>query len=297
MAGLLLSGNKPMKKDAAWIDLLKIVLTVGIVVRHASLPDWFDKGYATFDLIGKGLVGLTETCVPLFFVLSGFLFFRGVPKKPQASWFGNKWKRRLNSLLIPYLIANCLALAFYIAARKLSPGMVSGFLGEDWKNPLFIFWTGPINLSLWFIRELIVVCLLSPLVWLAVRYTWGVAVIAAGILWGFGIAPAPLFFFSLGAVAPILEIHSKRLEQWQERHPLRIDPSWRAWCFFIYLYHYLPLVGTKKVLVSWLHPQSSTMLLAIWLGSAALALAALTALYFGMRKGMPRLLSVLVGGK
>lgn len=286
-----------MKKDSAWIDLLKIILTVGIVVRHASMPEWFDRGLAAYDLVGKALVRITEICVPLFFYLSGYLFFRGVTRNPGIAWFGNKLKRRLTSLLVPYLIANCVAWLIFAAANRWTPGMLSGFLGDSWKDPLFVFWKGPVNLSLWFVRELIVACLLSPLIWLAVRYTWGVAVIALGVLWGLHIGPAPIFFFALGAAAPILQLHATIIETWQTRHPIRIAPSWRAWCFFIYLYHYLLLIATKKTLVALLHPSGSMALLAIWLGSAALVLIILTLLYFAMRRFTPKILSVLVGGK
>lgn len=286
-----------IKKDSAWIDLAKIILTVGIVLMHASLPDRFDQGYKTFDIVGKGIIDITAICVPLFFVLSGYLFFRGVERKPKAVWFGNKLKRRFTSLLIPYLIANCVAWCIFAAATKWAPSMLSGFLGDNWKDPLFVLWKGPVNLSLWFIRELIVVCLLTPLIWLLVRYTWGIAVIVLGVLWGLGIGPAPLFFFSLGAAAPILQLHSTRLDQWQQKHPLRIDPSWRAWCLFIYLYHYLLLIATKKFLLHLLQEENSTTLLAIWFGSAIFTLLFLTLVYFTMRRLIPRLFSILVGGK
>ena len=284
------------KKESAWIDLIKIILTLGVVLGHASLPDWFHKGFRAYDIIGRCLMGILGVRVPMFFVISGFLFFRGVDRNPKPAWFGKKLKRRIRSLLIPYLIANCVAWCVYAAATKWTPGMISGYLGDDWKDLYFVFWKGPVNLSLWFIRELIVVCLLSPLVWLLIRYTWGVATIAFGVFWLMG-GYEPVFFFALGATAPILQLHSKKLEKWQDEHKLNIAPSWRAWCFFVYLYHYLLLISTKKFLVHVLEPKNSAILLAIWIGSTIFTLGILTLVYFTMRKHTPKLYSVVLGGK
>ena len=163
-------------KRYTFIDLLKVILTVGIVARHASLVELAGRSGA-FDVFTDVVVALTEVCVPLFFVLSGFLYFRNVPDKPDAGYFLDKTRRRVLSLLVPYLIANAVAFFFYWLAHRVAPGMLSDYFGDKWHNPLFIFWTGPVNMSLWFIRDLIVACLVAPLIYLFVRYTriWGPA--------------------------------------------------------------------------------------------------------------------------
>ena len=140
--GSMLSETTGVKRDNGWLDWLKVIVLIIIVVRHASLPDWFDKGFLRFDQIGKGLVTVTEVCLPLFFILAGFIFFRHIPAKPNLSWFGQQYKRSLFVVLIPYLIANVLTLVVYLAIHKLAPDLLSGFMGDNWKNPLFIFWTG-----------------------------------------------------------------------------------------------------------------------------------------------------------
>ena len=140
------------------LDILRVLLTVGIVCRHATSENL------------QPVVWVTEICVPLFFVMSGYLFFRNTPERPSVGWFRNKIQSRFFTLLIPYLIANIIAWLCYFFAIREVPSMVSGFLGDKWKNPLFVFWTGPINLSLWFIRELILLVLLSPLIYFLLRY-------------------------------------------------------------------------------------------------------------------------------
>ena len=282
-------------KRYTFIDLLKVVLTVGIVARHASLVELAGRSGA-FDVFTDVVVALTEVCVPLFFVLSGFLYFRNVPDKPDAGYFLDKTRRRVLSLLVPYLIANAVAFFFYWLAHRVAPGMLSDYFGDKWHNPLFIFWTGPVNMSLWFIRDLIVACLVAPLIYLFVRYTriWGVLALAA--VWFF-VGKSPLYnlWFVLGAWAAVCQRErvGALLERWQGQVPA--DAA--AWCFFIYLYHYLPAIACKKLLARFFDPQSFFALTGTYLAVALLTLGVATGFYLLLKKCFPRLTGVLVGGK
>ena len=275
------------------VDLLRVLLTVGIVCRHATMTD-LAVSTSAFDAITQGIIWLTEVCVPLFYVISGYLYFRNAPLDPQPRWFLDKYKSRFFSLVIPYLIANVIAWGCYYFAIKVVPSMVSGFFGDNWKDPVFVFWTGPVNMSLWFIRELILVVLVSPLIFLLVRYLrwWGV--LALGVLWACKIGPAPLFFFSLGACEGIWKIAP--VERWLMA-PSRVDTRSRAWTYFVYLYHYLLIVGVKKGLVMVLHPQGTLALVGVYLLSVVLVLGVLTVVYGLMRRVMPGVTGVIVGGK
>lgn len=281
------------RKNGNRVDLLRVLLTVGIVCRHATMTD-LAVSTSAFDAITQGIIWLTEVCVPLFYVISGYLYFRNATLDPQPRWFLDKYKSRFFSLVIPYLIANVIAWGCYYFAIKVVPSMVSGFFGDNWKDPVFVFWTGPVNMSLWFIRELILVVLVSPLIFLLVRYLrwWGV--LALGVLWACKIGPAPLFFFSLGACEGIWKIAP--VERWLMA-PSRVDKRSRAWTYFIYLYHYLLVVGVKKGLVMVLHPQGTVALVGIYLLSVVLVLGVLTVVYGLMRRVMPGVTGVIVGGK
>lgn len=278
-----------------FIDLLKVILTVGIVFRHASLVGLAGRSGA-FDLFSVIIESLTEVCVPLFFVLSGFLYFRNVPARPDANYFWGKTRKRVMSLLVPYLIANALAFAAYWLAHRFAPGMLSGYFGEDWRNPLFVFWTGPVNMSLWFIRDLIIACLVAPLIYLFVRYTriWGVLVL--GVVW-FVVGGAPWynFWFTFGAWAAVCQ--GEASDRFLGRIRCSVPADAAAWCFFIYLYHYIPVITAKKLLGSALDPHSFAALLGTYLATALLTLGLLTGAYILLKKIFPRLTGVLVGGK
>ena len=115
------------------VDLLRVLLTVGIVCRHATMTD-LAISMSAFDAITQGIIWLTEVCVPLFYVISGYLYFRNAPLDPQPRWFLDKYKSRFFSLVIPYLIANVIAWGCYYFAIKAVPSMVSGFFGDNWKD-------------------------------------------------------------------------------------------------------------------------------------------------------------------
>lgn len=281
------------------VDLLKILLTCGIVLRHSELLDRIGSS-ASFDVFDKVMMGITEICVPLFFVLSGFLFFCNAPERPDARFFVGKIRRRAVSLLVPYLIANALAFAVYWAANRWTPQLMGGYFGDEWKNPIFIFWTGPVNLSLWFIRDLFLAVLLAPLTWAIVRYAriWGVlAVLLAGRF----VAPGPWFnvYFALGAWLAVWKpswaaYADTLLAGCGIRPP---DASWQAWCFFVYLYHYLITLALKKLLPLWFAPEGFWALLGTFAAVFILTMAVLTGVYRIMKKSAPGVLGVVAGGK
>lgn len=278
-----------------FIDLLKVILTVGIVFRHAELVGMEGRS-AVFDVFSRGMMGITSVCVPLFFVLSGFLYFYMVPERPDAKYFLGKTRKRVFSLLIPYLIANGFAFLCYWAAYRYAPSMMSGFFGDDWKNPLFVFWTGPVNMSLWFIRDLIIACVMAPLFYLLVRYTriWGVLALAAVWLF-FGGSHWYNLWFAIGAWAAVCQ--GENVASWISRIRCRVPAQAAAWCFFIYLYHYLLVIVLKKGLIATVNPASMWTLLGIYLTVALVTLVVLTGIFILMKKWLPRTTSVLVGGK
>lgn len=278
-----------------FIDLLKVILSVGIVFRHAELVGC--SGISTpYDILNKGMMLLTSVCVPLFYALSGFLFFRNAPQRMDMDFFVGKWKNRVSSLLVPYLIANVVAFVCYWLAYRFFPEMMSGFFGDDWKNPLFVFWTGPVNLSLWFIRDLIIACLMAPLFWLLVRYTriWGV--LALGAVWYFvGGSPWYNFYFALGAWAAIC--HGDYVRYHLGRIHSHVSDDAPAWSFFMYLYHYIPALIFKKLLIAWVAPSSFITLALTYLAVVILTLGVVSSLFRIIKQVTPRFTGVLVGGK
>lgn len=224
------------KTDSLVIKWLRFPLACLIVLLHSQIlepeykPIVASNGfaYALKILLSEGICRIA---VPAFFLISGYLFFVNLEQWDKDVWLG-KIKRRIHTLLIPYLIWNILGIAYtcispYVGAVIENPeSLLSVFQQRGW---LRLFWdsnrvmeqwnpapvncigitmhTGmPANTPLWFIRDLIVINLLSPLIYLLVKHTKEYGVCVLGILFllnigipveGFSIIG--IFFYSLGA--------------------------------------------------------------------------------------------------
>jgi len=79
-----------------------------IGVEHSSAWDDFVRFFIS--------QGVARVAVPLFFLVSGYLFFLG-----QWSWSSMRAssKRRVNTLLIPFLSGNSSTWAIYTAGRRI----------------------------------------------------------------------------------------------------------------------------------------------------------------------------------
>ena len=147
----------------------------------------------------------------MFFMFSGYLFFANIE---QLNWtnYSEKLMRRVNSLLTPYIIWNCLAILRFALTQFLVPETSNtGLTLTDLTIADFVglFWNGyggnPICYQFWFIRDLIVMCILSPLFEILLRKTGIITVIATGLLWMSpitmpdGLSTDAIFFFCLGA--------------------------------------------------------------------------------------------------
>jgi len=207
------------------LDALRFPLIVGIVFLHAygstvSLEGGRVAGVAAagpaVDFIREFVSqGLARTAVPAFFLISGYLFFADVSWSPRT--YTDKLKRRTRSLLVPMVIWN-LAVLGLLAVAQTSPLLRGYFSGANspiaeytaWQYLRAVFGIGqmPIAYQFWFIRDLMVLAVLTPLVWLGVRYArWPVLAILAGC-WVFDIWPlfapsseATLFFVAGAAIA------------------------------------------------------------------------------------------------
>lgn len=123
--------------------------------------------------------GLCSVAVPLFYIISGYLFFLSMPKGVLS--IKDKLKKRCRTLLVPYLIANILTFIFYlilglIATKVTLIGQAVNFNVLDiisyegfWGTLYLVFVNPPIAFQLWFVRDLMCVMLISPLIYISIR--------------------------------------------------------------------------------------------------------------------------------
>ena len=151
------------------ISFLRFPLIVGVVFIHsdiitvvnADFPNKLNPSVWVQMIINLFSDILPGICVPLFFFISGFLFFY------RPGTYSSKLKKRFHTLLIPYLIWNFLGIISIIISHFAIPEYTKwSQLNECYNAVLHIIlpYDLPPNRPLWFIRNLIYVALLSPFI-------------------------------------------------------------------------------------------------------------------------------------
>lgn len=221
------------------ISYLRFPLIVGVVFIHcyfarrgfllngvkygADYPDWYHNFINFFCHV------LPRMCVPLFFFISGFLFFN---KIFTLSLYIEKLRSRVRTLLVPFLMWNTIAIVAGIIATlsiksstEVQISLIRIFYTyfANYKN-YGIFVTPiednlveasnnpwPIDGPTWYIRDLMVMVILTPIIyWIIKRFDkW--AIIVLGFIWfsyghffqpnggWFSLLTSAFFFFSWGA--------------------------------------------------------------------------------------------------
>lgn len=153
---------------------------------------------------------ITSPCVPLFFFISGYLFFAKFGNKFSAIDYKSQLKKRVQTLLIPYLFWNIIVLGYFLFLHKFASSFINSDFNNVYKFSLvelirsFYDFPGgqPICYQFWFLRDLFLGIIISPLIFLVMRWGRWVLMILLVVLY---ISPieiphqAMLIFFSLGA--------------------------------------------------------------------------------------------------
>ena len=188
------------------IILLHCYSTVGLPGDHGLY----------FRLLYPFSLWLGETGVPGFFFISGFLFFLSTKRYHQ------KLKTRFHTLLIPYLLWNALLLGLYIIAYIAGyPQDINGMSIADYTYIDYIrtFWDRgsydngnfvPILCPFWYIRNLLIMSILSPLFFYLVKFGREVFLSAVVVWWMMtphnAFISQTILFFCLGSY---FSIHDK----------------------------------------------------------------------------------------
>lgn len=225
---------KLTERNSETITFLRVILVFFVMLAHSylipvNLSDGtliIKSGFVfqfTQELFSRVIATLSS---PLFFVISGFLLFRD----QQVTWdlVKSKWMSRVFTLVIPFFLWNAIFLFVFILGQTI-PLLENYFPGSvyDLNNitlhtilNAFIGFDGePVNAPLWFLRDLILLVLVSPLLYpLLKRFKYAVLILLLFVWYGFFIDfyPIPvveeksIFFFSLGLF--LHQIDTSRVE-------------------------------------------------------------------------------------
>ncbi len=208
-------------KESLAIEWMYFPLAALVVLIHTPYTnDQFDFSYYLGTFLS---VNLAQIAVPAFFFLSGYLFFAKYERFGYTEYVSMLKKKTL-TLLLPYLIWNFIGYYVYGLTNNFSSDIrpwelyrifwnaSDGYVATSIFGYKFSILSAPGGCGvLWFVRDLIVAMLLSPIIWLIARRFKIWALIIFLLPWilkigipidGFGLAA--LCFFPLGATFSIL---------------------------------------------------------------------------------------------
>ena len=148
------------------LSAIKFPLMICIVCIHVQCLSI----YGTFDWYVIKFLGeiVGRIGVPLFFFISGFMFFANISNDCKINSFffiyKGKMRRRLRTLVIPYLLWNLIAIPFVFLKDEVEFNFYN-IISAFWNYTNDGTWFFPVNGVMWFIRDLFIVSLFSPIIY------------------------------------------------------------------------------------------------------------------------------------
>jgi hypothetical protein len=160
------------------IKVLSFFLVVLVVIVHAyntnqvTEPEGFYRIYGLNGFIQEFFCqGINRIASPLFFIISGYLFYVNLTGEKKD--FVRKVKKRFFTLIVPYLLWSLWGILIYLLLQSVLPSSISfsrGLIKDyDIGKLMSTFFLDPIPYQLWYVRDLSVFAILSPLVYLLLR--------------------------------------------------------------------------------------------------------------------------------
>lgn len=160
-----------------------LVIAIHYNTKHdMDLANGFTWNYYFQEFLTNGIARIS---VPFFAFAAGFFFFlsyNNTYSYPLAL------KKRVHSLFIPYIIASTL-----IFIVEYSYGKIIWSTTEHVAYQVFEFiLLKPVSIQFWFLRDLIFLVLISPIIFMVVRYLKLWAVLPLLFIWLIDIEVTPL---------------------------------------------------------------------------------------------------------
>ena len=348
--------------DSRLIELLRFPMMAAVVCIHCNLCPpcpWLER-LPLFSSFTYAFIHIVCSIAnPVFFFIAGFLFFKG--GRFSLGVYRQKLRRRLRTLLVPYVAWTLVYLAIVAMLQTAKPGLqlllhkpvgqlsATDFAGLFWNlqqvTHLPTDQAAPLVTQFWFLQCLMVCVLLSPLVWWGVKWLSVPFVAALGIIAMFDLLPdcpglvwAAFFYFAMGAW---FSVHNVSLtlfvKQWRylfygvlalsaavaplwppalfllnigllltvfdvdsrlSERRLRMPQLLTSATFFIFAVHRLfTAVMTNLPRMGIVRLNTELSAFVYYFMAVTLSLALCVLCYYVMRRTVPRLTSLLSGGR
>lgn len=166
--------------EMALMDLVRIPLIILVVFIHVLpnklQPIRFDFSQESLYTLVTELIshGIGIMAVPAFFVISGYFMFYKLQVWDGVSYWTNA-KKKLKTLLLPYVLWNALYLlliwikVFLFGLLELP---IYDYEQELLQKPFYEHFIEPINYPLWYMRDLICMNAILPILYWFIKNLW-----------------------------------------------------------------------------------------------------------------------------
>ena len=184
--------------DRKRISYLRLVLVLALVFLHygglygTNISPY--RGYTgqempVASILISFILYVGFTAVPAMSAISGYLFFRGA-SRDVAPQFMRKIRRRVVSLAIPFLLWSSFFALVALLVHLQWPDMFANEFSHNSRSFVRVFADAvlsfsrpPVAFQLWFVHDLIMTVLVSPIIWLLVGRAPILTIIVLVPLW------------------------------------------------------------------------------------------------------------------
>ena len=182
------------------IKNISFVLTILVVFLHAYNLSENASIYSINSFIQNFIsYGICTIAVPMFFMISGYLFFYNI--NPTLNEWIKKYKKRFKSLVIPFVVwcISWMLILYIVQLTSLGQLFFSNMIVNDFSIKQLFDYTFkyPIPFQLWYISDLIKLVIISPIIYYVVKFIGKVYAPIIIVSWIVNLIKFPLVFFSL----------------------------------------------------------------------------------------------------
>lgn len=206
-------------KIISFISILMVVYlhAINITIKYINKIPYADKLDINSFIQQTVTNGITRVAVPMFFSISGYLFFLNL--SPTLKGFFTKYKKRVFSLLIPYFCWNMSTLLFYYSIQSIhffkiffTKELIANY---SFNEILYVIFINPIAYQLWFMVELLKYMLICPILFITIKKVSYYSLVPFLVLWILNInlivvRNEGILFFIFGSVLAIKKVDLKK---------------------------------------------------------------------------------------
>lgn len=155
------------------ITILNTILILMVVFIHSAYEEADEYIIASWiqRFIGQGVCRIANC---MFFLISGYLLVRSVTSIKSLFF---KQHRRIRTLVIPYVLWNIIFILWYVILNEIpiisshiNNSIIASFKDKNLIDTISIIFFKPAAFQLWFLRDLIFMTIISPIIYLLTKF-------------------------------------------------------------------------------------------------------------------------------